>query len=249
MRLAIQGRRSASPSYWPIRLSTYDIGAPTFSHTAKSVMSVSTQSQQAYDEIRRRILILEIRPEERLKEEEWARKLNVGRLAVREALTRLHGEAMLVRGEKGGFFANKMSPKDVREIRELREILEVAAIRLSKSRLTSAQTKALETACDDFAYMVKQGYHVAACEADRRFHALLITASGNSKLQKAYDLSHIPLFHIRLGQSREYMNDYADTEREHREITAALKAGETEKAVKLLRAHFFRGEESVLSQA
>ena len=80
-------------------------------------MSDSTQSQLAYEEIRRRILILEIRPEERLKEEEWAGKLDVGRLAVREALTRLHGEGMLTRGEKGGFFVATMTASDVHEIR------------------------------------------------------------------------------------------------------------------------------------
>ena len=55
-------------------------------------MAKSNQSDQAYDELRRRILILEIRPEERLKEEEWADRLGVGRMAMREALTRLHGE-------------------------------------------------------------------------------------------------------------------------------------------------------------
>jgi DNA-binding GntR family transcriptional regulator len=209
-------------------------------------MSASTQAQEAYQEIRRRILILEVRPEERLKEEEWSRKLNVGRLAVREALTRLHGEAMLERGAKGGFFVSKMSASDLHEIREVREVLEVAAIRLAKARITAQQLKDLETACDDFGYMVSKGYAVGACEADRRFHALLIAASGNSKLARAYDLSHIPLFHVRLGQSREYMNDYADTEREHRAIVAAMKAGDYEKAVSVLRDHFARGEESML---
>jgi DNA-binding GntR family transcriptional regulator len=210
-------------------------------------MSDSTQSQLAYEEIRRRILILEIRPEERLKEEEWAGKLNIGRLAVREALTRLHGEGMLTRGQKGGFFVATMTEADVHEIRETREILEVAAVQLARDRITPQQIQELESACDDFAYMVKKGYHVAACEADRRFHSLIIAASGNSKLQRAYDLAHIPLFHVRLGQSREYMNDYPETEREHRAIAAAIKAGETDKAIALLRAHFARGEKSVLS--
>lgn len=210
-------------------------------------MAETTQSDQAYHELRRRILILEIRPEERLKEEEWADKLNVGRLAVREALTRLHGEALVTRGAKGGFFATAMTAPDVREIREVREILEVAALRLAENRIKADQIRELESACDDFAYMVKKGYHTGACEADRRFHHLLVAASGNSKLLRAYEHCHIPLFHIRLGQSREYMNDYAETEREHREIAAALKEKKIEKAVALLRAHFARGEKAVLS--
>ena len=89
-------------------------------------MASRTLSDDAYAELRRRILVLHIRPEERLKEEEWARNLKVGRLAVREALTRLHGEGLVSRGAKGGFFAAAMSPKDVSEIREVREIFETA---------------------------------------------------------------------------------------------------------------------------
>ena len=211
--------------------------------------SSQTQAQQAYDEIRRRILILEIRPEERLKEEEWGRKLNIGRLAVREALTRLHGEALVTRGAKGGFFVATMTAKDVHEIREIREVLEVAAVRLAQGRVTGAHLREMESACDDFAYMVKKGYHVGACEADRRFHHLIVESAQNTKLLRAYDFCHIPLFHVRLGQSKEYMNDYADTEREHREITAAFKAGAVDKTVELLRAHFARGERAVLKNS
>lgn len=210
-------------------------------------MAESIQSERAYAELRRRILILEIRPDERLKEEEWAEKLGLGRLAVREALTRLHGEAFVTRGAKGGFFAPTMTPPDIREIREVREILEVASLRLAESRITAVQLRELESTCDDFAYMVKKGYHTGACEADRRFHHLLVASSGNSKLLRAYEHCHIPLFHIRLGQSREYMNDYADTEREHREIVEALKLKKIDRAIELLRAHFARGEKAVLA--
>lgn len=210
-------------------------------------MAKSNQSEQAYEELRRRILILEIRPEERLKEEEWAEKLSVGRLAMREALMRLHGEGLLTRGAKGGFFAAAMKAADIREIREVREVLEVAALRLAETRITAEQLRELEVTCDDFVNMVKKGYHTGACEADRRFHHLIVATAGNTKLLRAYEHCHIPLFHIRLGQSREYMNDYEVTEREHGAIVAALKEKKIEKAVGLLRAHISRGEKAVLN--
>src|SRR5436190_6641826 len=98
-------------------------------------MESDNQAAQAYDELRRRILIAEIRPEERLVERTWASHLKLGRLAVREALTRLHGEGLVTRGPKGGFFAAGMTEEDVHEVRQVREILEVGAIRLALGRI------------------------------------------------------------------------------------------------------------------
>jgi DNA-binding GntR family transcriptional regulator len=210
-------------------------------------MASWTSSDDAYNELRRRILILQIRPEERLKEQEWAQNLKLGRLAIREALTRLHGEGLVTRGPKGGFFAAAMSAVDVTEIRELREILETAALRLAARNVTPAQLKEMEAACDDFRYMVKKGYPSTACEADRRFHELIMAASGNGRLKRAYEQAHVPLFHLRIGQAHDYMDDYEQTDGEHRGILAALKARNGEKAVALLRAHLARGASEVLA--
>lgn len=208
---------------------------------------MKTQAEEAYNELRRRILILEIRPEERLKEEYWAQRLQVSRPAIRETLTRLHGEGLLVKGAKGGYFVAPMTPQDVRDIRQVREIIEVAALELAAERIPKEELDLLEETCDDFGEMVRKGYHTGACEADRRFHDLLVAASGNNKLIRAYHFSHVPLFHLRLGQSREYIDDYADTESEHRKIVANLREKNVSAAIETLRAHFRRGEKAVLN--
>src|SRR5260370_25869517 len=84
-------------------------------------MAEKTQTKQAYQELRRRILILELVPGERLKEEDWAAKLQVSRTVIREALTQLLGEGLVSNGERGGFFVTQMEEKDIHEVRELRE--------------------------------------------------------------------------------------------------------------------------------
>lgn len=209
---------------------------------------MKTQSEEAYAELRRQILILEIRPEERLKEEHWAERLRVSRPAIREALTRLYGEGLLIKGQKGGYFVAPMTPKDVREIRQVREVIEVAALEMAAERIAEPDLALLEETCDDFAEMVRKGYHTGACEADRRFHELLVAASGNQRLVRAYHSSHVPLFHLRLGQSREYIDDYAETEREHREIVKHLRGKNLPEAIATLRNHIQRGEKAVLNR-
>jgi len=209
------------------------------------MVASNNQASQAYGELRRRILIAEIRPDERLVERTWATRLNLGRLAVREALTRLHGEGLVMRALKGGFFAAPMNDDDVHETREVREILEVAAVRLAAGRITAEQISQLDAACDDFAFLVKKKYFSGAWEADRRFHELLVAASGNKKLLHDYERCNIPLFQVR--ESQEYREDYERTEADHRAIVTALKEADFEKAVERLRAHLAWGESAVIA--
>ena len=61
----------------------------------------------------RRLLILEQIPEgQRLREAEWAERLNVNRTALREAFARLEAEGFIERGPKTGYFVPTLTNKD-----------------------------------------------------------------------------------------------------------------------------------------
>ena len=98
-------------------------------------MAEKRQQKVAYQELRRRILILELVPNERIREEDWAAKLKVSRAALREALTQLLGEGLVRAGERGGYFVTQMTEDDVHQIRELREVFETAAFVLACDRV------------------------------------------------------------------------------------------------------------------
>ena len=163
-------------------------------------MKSASLANKVYSELRRKILTNQLEPGTRLKEDAWAKKSAVSRMAVREALTRLLGEKLVTVGEKGGFFVKPMTPSDVHQIRELREILELGALRLGYKKISKEQLAKLEKICDDFTAMAKQGYFSGACEADIKFHETIMECSGNQKLIEAYHSSHIPLFHLKLGK-------------------------------------------------
>jgi len=209
-------------------------------------MKIDSQASVVYEEIRRQILIMQLQQGVRLKEDGWSKRMKVSRVAVREALTRLLGEGLVTAGERGGYFVTEMTPSDVRQIREVREILELAAIRLCIARIKKEQIDELFKICDDFSSLVEKGYIAGACEADIEFHQKLVSLSGNTRLLKAYHFSHIPLFHQRLGKTRMYLDDYKQTDKEHRQIVEALKAKNLAMAEKILKSHFQRGESSVL---
>lgn len=209
-------------------------------------MKPNSLSHKVFLELRKKILSNQLVSGMRLKEDEWAQKMDVSRTAIREALTRLLGEGLLVFGERGGYFVRSLTVEDVNEIRELREILEIGALRLTIGRITDEEIAELASICDDFSSMVERGYLGGACEADVKFHETLIQFSGNSKLQYIYDHSNIPLFHIKLGQTLTQMDDYAQTDEEHRNILQAIIERNFTKAEKMLHTHLMRGQLTAL---
>lgn len=205
-------------------------------------MKEDSLSNKAYTELRSKILSSQLTSGSRLKEDEWSKKLEVNRMALREALTRLLGEQLIVQGEKGGFFVKSLTIEDSRQIRELREILELGAVRLSILKNNPEYIRELEHICDDFTSMVERGYFGGACEADVKFHEILIESSGNEKLIHLYRASNIPLFHQKLGKTQTHMDDYELTDQEHRSILNAIKKQDTKAAEEALSKHLIRGE-------
>ncbi|GAB3248362.1 GntR family transcriptional regulator [Larkinella harenae] len=205
-------------------------------------MKEDSLANKAYNELRRKILSNQLVSGMRLKEDVWAGKLEVNRMAIREALTRLLGEQLVVLGEKGGFFVKSLTAADIQEIRELREILELGALRLAIQKIDEQHIKELERICDDFTSMIQRGYFGGACEADVKFHETLIDSADNDKLRNLYQAGNIPLFHQKLGQSQTHMDDYELTDMEHRQILQALKTKDLHLAEQTLIKHLVRGE-------
>lgn len=211
-------------------------------------MAERTQAEEAYKELSRRILVQEIAPNERIKEERWATQLNVSRAAIRESLTRLFGEGLVRSGEKGGFFASELSDEEIHEVREVRQILETAAFTLACERATPPQMNEIKETVDDFANFVKKNYLASAHEADLRFHQLLIAAAGNKRLAQLYQRSHTPLFLRKTARPGINIEEYVQTEKDHRAIYEALRKRDKKAGVELLKAHFNRGAKEALSK-
>ena len=145
-------------------------------------MKSESLALKAYTEIRKKILSIQVPPDTRLKEDFWAKKLGVSRMAIREALTRLLGERLVSLGPKGGYFVTSLSHEDLLQLRELREILEFGALRLAMDKISKEQISRLEKICEDFTTMAEEGYYSGANEADLKFHEVLMECSGNAKI-------------------------------------------------------------------
>ena len=107
----------------------------------------TTQSNAdlAYQIIRERLIMLDIRPSEPINDEGLARQLGFGRTPVREALKRLERDRLVIAYPRRGTFATTVDITDLAHIQEIRRQLEpVVAARAASSAPLETRVKLAE---------------------------------------------------------------------------------------------------------
>lgn len=195
--------------------------------------------ETAYRGLRRLLVLQKIQDGQRLREPEWAERLQVNRTALREAFARLEAEGLVEKGERAGYVVPTLTAEDLDEIHHVRLVLECAAIDLicaSPARAKEAG-KALLTFCEQFEAFAASRYSLGTGEADRRFHESLLDLAGNRRLALIYHRAPLPLIHSKLTTEATWAEQCRLTATEHREIAAAIGAREPRRARERLAAH------------
>ncbi len=200
-----------------------------FTVNLRGNIAVMSQASEVENQLRKLILSMELGPGERLTER-WAEAtFNASRTPVRAALQKLESEGLVCRDGLRWLVA----PIDVAEVEQLciyREVLEVAALKLSASQMTEEQLNALETLLKEKAADVSEEI---MDDAGTRFHLHLARLCQN-----AFIFEGISDALRRLSRARWL--DKAPSNpawEDHREIVAALRSQDIEKAAELLVAH------------
>ncbi|HEX9068815.1 MAG TPA: GntR family transcriptional regulator [Ktedonobacterales bacterium] len=137
---------------------------------------------RVYVRLRRAIVSGELAPGERVQDQELARRMEVSRTPVREALQRLEEEG-LIETRRGS--STRVAPIDSQTIRAtfpVVAVLHALATRLATPALTEADITDLERANAALAKALTAGETIRAIEADDQFHAVFIQRSGNGEL-------------------------------------------------------------------
>jgi DNA-binding GntR family transcriptional regulator len=181
----------------------------------------------------------QVAPGQRLRETDWAVRLDVNRTAIREACGRLCAEGLVIEGPKGGYFAARLESEEMQDALEIRAMLETGAIeRICRLGLNRPRhLKPLSDACDDLEWLLRKGYTVELAESDRRYHEALIAIAGSKRLALVYRC--IPMSGPEAGVCDERAGHAAGETmlREHRAIHEAIQRGRVAEAQRLLRAH------------
>ncbi|NLX23040.1 MAG: GntR family transcriptional regulator [Phycisphaerae bacterium] len=198
-----------------------------------------SQREQAYQRLRRLLVLEQVTEGERLRETEWAERLGVNRAALREAFARLEAEGFIRKGPKTGYFVPDLSTEDILEIIEVRVMLEGGAIErvVRLGHNTLRELRPMKEACDQLERLVREEYVLGVAEADRRFHEALIDAASNKRLTMLYQRAPLPIIHPVIISGEQWKARVQQTLEEHRGILTAIQAAEVARAQQLLRTH------------
>ncbi|GGV16394.1 GntR family transcriptional regulator [Actinomadura cremea] len=191
----------------------------------------------AYDAVRRMILSGDAAAGARLGEAELAETLGLSRTPVREALQRLGSDGLVEVLPHRGARVVEWTREDLAEIFELRSLLEpYAAARAARIGQDPSVLADLGTLCDAMEAAADARDLGGLARLNSRFHAALIDASRNRRLPGMLtSVMHAPLI---VGTFRRY--DRAELDRSmnhHREVVAAVAAGDPDWAEAVMRAH------------
>jgi DNA-binding GntR family transcriptional regulator len=210
-----------------------------------------TLASAVYARLRADVLACRYEPGERLLIGPLSKRFSVSAIAVREALSRLVADGLVVVEDQRGFRVSPLSLSDLRDVTHTRIELECLALRRSIARGDTAWRVALEAAWRE----LEAAPHLAPGE-DNRHHELWsrMHAGFHTALVSACGLDWLLRFRtILFEQSERYrrislavMPVGRDTSGEHRTIYEATIAGDADVAAERLASHFERTANAIL---
>lgn len=206
---------------------------------------IRTRATSLYDQLRTEVLGGAFEPGSRLGIEALCERYATSQTPLREALNRLVADGLVDRREQRGFAVAPISADDLDEITRTRCWLEEIALRESIARRTAAWEEALVLAHHRLARTPRS---LADDRFEdnpeweplhRDFHRALISGCGSRWLlsfcEQLADQHHR---YRRLSAARAFRK--RGVKGEHQALLDAALAGDADKAVTLLRAHFER---------
>lgn len=142
-------------------------------------------AEQAYRDIRDRLIMLDIRPGAPINDGQLALELGVGRTPVREALKRLEIDHLVVSYPRRGTFATIVDITELADVSDLRRALEPLAARKAAQSASEQRRGELRVLARDIERLGERNVDKRGLmEYDLNVHRLIYRAAGNPHLEE-----------------------------------------------------------------
>ena len=198
-----------------------------------------TAADRVLQELLRAIVAGEIAPGSKISEPELAKRFDLSRAPLREALARLERCHLLERTPNAGARVVKLSTDNLLSLYQLREELEGLACRLAATQMSDTEIREMQDLLDQHlsSQRVREGESYYQEAGDLDFHYRIILGSKNPYLINILtdELYHLMrMYRVQLGMNGPRVSRAFD---EHKAIINAIANRDGELADLLMRRH------------
>ena len=194
---------------------------------------------RVFSKIREDILSGKYKEHEELKEVAIGEEMGVSRTPVREAFRQLELEGLIQIIPNRGAYVTGISAKDVRDIYMIRSRLEGLCARWATANITKEQLDEMEENVDLAEFHAGKGHLDQITELDNRFHHIMYEACNSKMLEHLLVDYHQYVQRVR-QKTLSTVNRSTESNKEHRALMEAIKAGNADLAEKLAHEHMIK---------
>jgi DNA-binding GntR family transcriptional regulator len=193
-------------------------------------------SEQAYRQVKRMIVSLDLDPGSIVRESELTEALGFGRTPLREALLRLSLEGLVDIIPRQGIFVAQIAINDLQHLFEVRIPLECLAARLAAARGRAQDWEQMRDALAAISTPTDGSNNEDLIRVDEECHRIIYRATDNEFLARAATTlysSSLRLWYYFLAD----IGDMREAVVEHELILDALVGGDGQRAATLIEGH------------
>lgn len=207
---------------------------------------MSTSADRAARALREQVVEGQLRSGSRLREERLASAIGVSRNTLREALSQLVAERILVREPHRGVVVATPTLDDVRDVYRVRRLVEPAAVREGTGH-DATRVAAVRAAVEEGRAAADAGDWDAVASANQHFHRALVALAASPRLDAQMDLllAEMRLFFHAMGGPEEFHRPYLG---ENIAIADLVEAGERDRAAERLAAYLLAAEQQLTAR-
>jgi DNA-binding GntR family transcriptional regulator len=203
-------------------------------------LATTERRPSPYERLTQAIMTGELVPGQPLIETALAEWCQVSRTPIREALTRLEQDGLVVRSDRG-LVVRQRSPEEILDIYETRIVLEATAARVAAVRRSPLDVMTMKRVADRLD-LIDTSDELAMAAGNREFHRTVWRASHNESLTDL--LGRLDLHLARYPSTTLSLpGRWAEGNQEHRAILQAIDEQDLALAHELAAAHFTKARE------